>query len=283
MTFDAATYKATTRQQWEDHAEAWHRWGPTLEEWLGEATEAMLDAAGVEPGSQVLDVAGGAGGQALAAARRVGANGRVVVTDVSPSILSYAQRSADESGLRQITTCELDGEEIGSKWSREFDAAISRVGLIYFPDRARALQGIRSSLHEGGRFAAIVYSTAENNAFFSVPVGLIRRHAGLGDPAPGQPGPFSLGDPAKAADEFQAAGFGDVKVETLAAPLLLPSAADCVRFERESFGALHQMLSGVPDDQREQIWAEIESALQVYETESGFVGPCELHVISGSR
>jgi hypothetical protein len=43
------------------------------------------------------------------------------------------------------------------------------------------------------------------------------------------------------------------------------------------------MLSGVPDDQREQIWAEIESALQVYETESGFVGPCELHVISGSR
>lgn len=283
MTFDATAYKATTKQQWEDHAEAWHRWGPTLEAWLGEATEVMLDAAGVQSGSHVLDVAGGAEGQAFAAARRTGPDGRVVVTDVSPTILSYAQRAADEAGLRQVTTCEVDGEELGSKWSREFDAAISRVGLIYFPDRARALQGILSSLREGGRFAAIVYSTAEKNAFFSVPVALIRERAALGAPAPGQPGPFSLGDPEKAAEEFRAAGFGDVKVETLAAPLLLPSAADCVRFERESFGALHQMLAGVAEDEREQVWADIASALQAYETDTGFVGPCELHVISGSR
>jgi PPE-repeat protein len=45
MTFDPVQYKSTTRQQWEDAAEAWHRWGPTLETWLGPATEKMLDAA----------------------------------------------------------------------------------------------------------------------------------------------------------------------------------------------------------------------------------------------
>ena len=76
MSFDATAYKATTRQQWEEAAEAWHRWGPTLEVWLGEATEAMLDAAGVGPRSRVLDVAGGAGGQALPAARRRARTGR---------------------------------------------------------------------------------------------------------------------------------------------------------------------------------------------------------------
>ena len=32
VTFDAATYKATTREQWQQAAEAWHRWGPFLEE-----------------------------------------------------------------------------------------------------------------------------------------------------------------------------------------------------------------------------------------------------------
>ncbi|WP_238006953.1 class I SAM-dependent methyltransferase [Dactylosporangium sp. AC04546] len=283
MTFDAVAYKTTTRQQWEDAAEAWHRWGPTLEQWLGAATAAMLDAAGVGRGSRVLDVAGGAGGQSMTAARRTGPEGGVVVTDISPTILSYAQRAADESGLRQVTTYEVDGEEIGSRWSGEFDAAISRLGLIYFPDRARALRGIRSSLREGGRFAAIVYSTADRNAFFSVPVALIRSRAGLAAPLPGQPGPFSLGEPASARDALRDAGFRDVRVETMDAPLLLPSAADCVRFERESFGALHQMLSGVEQDERERIWADIESALQQYETGAGFVGPCELHVISGSR
>ncbi len=283
MTFDAAAYKATTKRQWDYAAEAWHRWGPTLEDWLGQSTEAMLDAAGVGVASHVLDVAGGAGGQAMVAARRTGPEGSVTVTDVSPTILTYAQRAADENGLRHVTTCEVDGEEIGSKWSEEFDAAISRLGLIYLPDRAKALGGIRSSLRKGARFAAVVYSTADRNAFFAEPVALIRGRAGLPAPLPGQPGPFSLGDPAVARDSFLDAGFTDVEVETLTAPLLLPSAADCVRFERESFGALHQMPSGLDEDERERVWDEIASALQAYETEDGFVGPCELHVISGSR
>ena len=44
-TFDPVAYKQTTTQQWQEAAAAWHRWGPTLEEWLGEATELMLDLA----------------------------------------------------------------------------------------------------------------------------------------------------------------------------------------------------------------------------------------------
>ena len=219
----------------------------------------------------------------MAAARRTGPEGSVTVTDVSPAILTYAQRAADENALRHVITQEVDGEEIGSAWSEEFDAAISRLGLIYLPDRAKALRGIRSSLREGARFAAIVYSSADRNAFFAEPVALIRRRAGLPAPLPGQPGPFSLGDPAVARAAFEEAGFTDVRVETLAAPLRLATAADCVRFERESFGALHQMLSGLDEDERERVWDEIASALQAYETEDGFVGPCELHVISGSR
>lgn len=283
MAFDAVAYKATTKQQWDEAAEAWHRWGPTLEDWLGESTEAMLDAAAVGPGSRVLDVAGGAGGQALNAARRTGPTGSVVVTDLSPTILTYAERAAAEAGLRHVTTVETDGEELGSQWSREFDAVICRLGLNYFPDQARALLGIRSSLREGGRFAAIVYSTADRNAFFSVPVTLIRNYAGLGAPLPGQPGPFSLGNSSAARNALTAAGFRGVSVRTLSAPLRLPSAADCVRFERESFGALHQMLASVPDDERPQVWADIEGALGEYDTGEGFVGPCELHVLSGTR
>ena len=92
-TFDPVRYKETTREQWQEAAERWHGWGPTLEEWLGEATEAMLDMAGVGPGTRVLDVAAGAGGQTLAAARRVGPDGYVLATDISPNILEFAARS----------------------------------------------------------------------------------------------------------------------------------------------------------------------------------------------
>lgn len=283
MSFNATAYKTTTRQQWEEAAEAWHRWGPTLEAWLGEATDAMLDAASVGPGSRVLDVAGGAGGQALLAARRAGAEGSVLVTDLSPTILTYAERAAAEAGLGQVAIAEADGEDLAGRWSGAFDAAICRLGLIYFPDQKRALQGIRDALREGGRFAAVVYSTADRNRFFSVPVSIIRHRAALPAPLPGQPGPFSLGDAAAARELLTAAGFRDVEVTTLEAPLRLPSASECVRFERESFGALHQMLSGVPEEQREDVWQEIEEALSAHQNGDGFVGPCELHVLAGTR
>ena len=231
----------------------------------------------------MLDVAAGAGGQTLAAARRVGPSGSVLATDLSPAILEHAARAAAEAGLDNITTRELDGEELHDLPVGNFDAAISRVGLIYFPDRNRALTGIHHTLRSGGRFATITYSSADTNAFFSVPVAIIRRRAGLPAPAPGQPGPFSLADPEVLERDLTAAGFHDVVIDVVDAPVLLPSAAECVRFERESFGALHQMLAGLDAEQQELVWKEIEEALSVYETGDGFVGPCELVVAGATR
>jgi SAM-dependent methyltransferase len=281
-TFDPIRYKATTREQWEAAAEAWHRWGPVLEDWLGAATQRMLDAAGVDLGSHVLDVAAGAGGQSLAAARRAGAKGRVVATDISPAILAFAEQAAAGSGLA-LETREVDGETVDAAGIGTFDAVISRLGLIYFPDQQRALSGMRQALRAGGRVAAIVYSTAERNEFFSVPVRIIRSRAGLAPPAPGQPGPFSLGSPGVLQAAFEQAGFRDVSVQAVDAPLRLPSAAECVRFERESFGALHQMLSSLPADERPPVWRDIEDALRRFESPDGFVGPCELLVVGASR
>ena len=99
--FDPARYKATTREQWQQAAGAWHRWGSQLEDWLGEATELMLDLAGVRSGSRVLDVAAGAGGQTLAAARRAGTEGSVLATDIAPAILELRERRGARGRARQ--------------------------------------------------------------------------------------------------------------------------------------------------------------------------------------
>ena len=283
MGFDPVQYKTTTRQQWEDAAEAWHRWGPTLEAWLGEATERMLDAADVTTGSRVLDVAAGAGGQSLAAARLTGPRGSVVATDISPTILTYAAKSAVEAGLTNIETVEADGEALDALPAASFDAVICRVGLIYFPDQQRALAGMHRALRDGGRIAAIVYSTPDRNEFFSVPVSIIRDRAQLPPPQAGQPGPFSLGGPGVLHAALENAGFSDVTVGALPAPLRLSSAEECVRFERDSFGALHQMLARVSPQERQAVWDEIQAALARFEAPDGFVGPCELLVGSGTK
>ena len=280
--FDAAAFKTTTRAQWQSAAEAWHRWGPFVGDWLGQATETMLDLARVGPGCRVLDVAAGAGEQSITAARRVGADGHVLATDIAPALLERAASDARAAGLSNLETRELDGEALDALPAASFDAAISRVGLIYFPDQQRALAGMCRALRPGGRVAAIVYSTPERNAFFSIPVKIIRERAQLPPPLPGQPGPFSLGAEGALEAAFAKAGLLDIEVRKVPSPVRLPSAAECVRFERESFGALHQMMASLSDAHRAQAWQAIEEALRPFETGDGFVGPCEMLVGVGT-
>jgi SAM-dependent methyltransferase len=280
--FDPVKYKETTKQQWQTAAEAWHRWGATLATWLGPATETMLDMASVDAGSRVLDVAAGAGEQTLVTARRVGPSGYVLATDISANILVFAAAEARAAGLTNVETRVMDGENLTELKADSFHAVISRVGLIYFPNQQKALTGMRRALKPGGRIAAIVYSTGENNPFFSVPISIIRKRAQL-PPLAGQPGPFSLGSPGVLEAAYQRAGFRDIQTRVVPAPLRLTSAAECVRFERESFGALHQMMTGLSEAEREETWRQIEQGLGQFESADGFEGPCELIVGAGVK
>jgi SAM-dependent methyltransferase len=242
----------------------------------------MLDVAGVTQGSRVLDVAAGAGGQTITAAVRVGPTGYVLATDISPTILDYTAAEASKAGLTNVGIRELDAEQLEVE-PESFDAVISRLGLMYFPDQQHALAGMYRALRPGGRMAAIIYSTAERNGFFSIPISIIRRRANLPPPLPGQPGPFSLGGPGVVDDAFTEAGFRDVAARLVTAPLRLPSAAECVRFARESFGALHQMMAGLTQSERDEAWKEIEDELAQFESADGFIGPCELIIAVGVK
>ena len=283
VTFDPIKYKETTRQQWQAAAGAWHQWGPTLASWLDPATELMLDLVGIGEGSRVLDVAAGAGEQSLLAAERAGRAGSVLATDISSNILEFAAQEARQAGFNNVETRILDGENLDELAPDSFDAVISRVGLIYFPDQQKALTGMRRALKPGGKMAAIVYSTPENNRFFSIPVSIIRKRAQLPPPLPGQPGPFSLGGSGVLEAAFQKAGFHDIRIRVIPAPLKMSSAAECVRFERESFGALHQMMSGLSESERAETWQEIEETLRQFEGPQGFEGPCEMVIGAGTK
>lgn len=281
--FDPVQYKQTTHDQWEAAADAWNPWIPILERWFGPATEAMLDMTGIKAGDRVLDVAAGRGGQALAAARRVGAGGSVLATDISGNMLAYAAKEASKAGLANIETRVLDGENLDVE-AGTFDAVISRVGLIFFPDQQQALTSMYRGLKPGGRVAAIVYSTPDKNQFFSIPVSVIRRRAQLPPPLPGQPGPFSLGSPGVLEEAYKKAGYKDIAIRVMSSPLQLTSASECVSFEREAFGALHQMLMGISSEaEREDVWMEVEQQLAQFHGANGFEGPCELIIGVGVK
>ena len=282
--FDPVAFKETTHRQWQNAAAAWHRWGQTLDAWLNPVTARMLDLAHLGPGARVIDVAAGTGEPALSAAERVGLSGYVLATDLSSNILRFAAQEAQTRGLSEsvFQTRVLDGENLDLA-EATFDAALSRLGLIYFPDRVRGLAEMWRVLVPGGRAVVAGFTVPGRNPFFSIPIGIIRRRMHLPPPEPGQPGPFSLGDPSVMQEAYRRAGFRAIETQVVSAALRLPSASVCAQFERESFGALQQMLSGVSVDEQMAAWEEIEEGLRRFEGPSGFETSTELIVGVGIR
>src|SRR5512136_1611304 len=100
--FDPQAFKLATRNQWEKAAQGWNDHTPQVRAWLREATDAMIDMAGIRRGSHVLDIAAGAGDQTLDIAERVGPEGRVLATDISSAILDFAKANALRAGYGNV-------------------------------------------------------------------------------------------------------------------------------------------------------------------------------------
>ena len=243
----------------------------------------MLDLAGVTTGSKVLDIAAGTGGQSVPAARRAGPDGRVLATDISAGILAQAQRRFELAGLANATTRQMDGEQLDVQ-EGHYDAVISRLGLIYFPDRAGALASVPAArCAPAGGSGSWCTGRQRRTGSSRCRSRSSRPAAGLGAPLPGQPGPFSLGGDGVLEQALAQAGFSDVEVRAVDAPLRLTSAAECLRFEQESFGALHQMLTGLAEPERAAAWEQVGEALKQFESADGFSAPCRLLVGGGTK
>ena len=186
--------KTVIRNRWEAAAPGWAKWEHVLALGFKDATETMLDMAKVCPGMNVLDVACGAGSTSMQAAERVGTTGRVVSSDISATMLEHVRQRASSLGVANIETLECAADDI-NVGSDRFDAAISRLGLMLFPEPINSGAAIRNVLKPGARFVPLVFTTPPNNPFMLEPMQILLRHAGKKPPPPGGPGIFALGAP----------------------------------------------------------------------------------------
>ena len=248
----------------------------------GTATEMMLDLAGVQPGSRVLDVAAGTGEQTLMAARRVGPTGNVLATDGSTSMLKVAAEATRNEGLTNVETRVMNAENLTLD-ADSVDAAICRNALMLFPNPAKALTEMRRVVKPRGKVAVIVHSALERNPYFEIPIVIVRRLGNIPPPAPGEPWMFALGGPGILNDTFNRAGFVDVSVRAVPVQRRSPSAADSIRRRRNNAVDLGELMSRLNDADRELAWAEIEQQLRQFEGPNGFEAPGEMLIGVGTK
>lgn len=282
-THDTKAFKIAVREQWDRSAEGWNDHTSEIRAWLRQASDAMLDMAGIAPGASVLDVAAGAGDQTLDIAQRIGPQGRVLATDLSPGILALAQKNARQAGFHNVQTHAADGEDLQVE-PASFDAVVCRLGLMFFPDPLQGLHGMRRALRPGGRICTMVFSRPESNPCIGILMSTALRYAGLPARDPFQPGSLlSLGKPGLTDELFRAAGFQNVATTALDAPFRLPTARHYLNFIRSSASPIQQILGRLAPEVAAAAWAEMEDRLGVFTTANGWVGPNELLLTVGQR
>jgi SAM-dependent methyltransferase len=168
----------------------------------------VADAAALAPGQRVLDVACGTGVLAREAVRRVGATGHVAGLDLTPGMLAVARRVAPSVDLREGAADALPWPDAS------FDAVVSQFGLMFFPDRERALREMLRVLVPGGRLAVAVWGALADTPAFADEVAVIERLGGPDGPAAAAAmrAPFVLGDPAALQALFERAGVSEPAV-----------------------------------------------------------------------
>ena len=268
---------------WDVAAAGWDHHSGLIRTWLADASAAMLDAAGVRAGSRVLDVAAGAGDQSLDIAARIGPTGHLLITDLSAGILALADRKLRAAGYLQVETLHADAQQLRVPGER-FDAAICRLGLMFCTAPLLALQGIHQALVPGGRFSSLVFAGPERNPCIATLGATAMRHAGLATASPFTSGTLmSLGQPGLMHDLLAAAGFTDIDVRALDAPMHLPSAQHYIDFVQTAGLPIMAILAPLPLAAQRAAWQDIESQLQRFSSADGWLGPNELLLCSATR
>lgn len=119
-SFDPTAYKRNTRDQWYESGAGYAAWGDTVQSIIRPAAEHMMDTIGLQVGNSVLVLACGGGALTLMLTERVGEEGDVLATDLSPGMVALAKANLDRAGWSQVEVREMDGEvlDIGD---RRFD------------------------------------------------------------------------------------------------------------------------------------------------------------------
>jgi SAM-dependent methyltransferase len=242
---------------------------------FGQWAEKVVDAAGIQPGQRVLDVACGTGVLGREALSRTGAAGFVAGLDANPGMLEVARRRAPAVEWRRGSAESLPFAE-GS-----FDAVVSQFGLMFFGDRRRALREALRVLVPAGRLAFAVWDALENIPAYAAVVELLERTAGR-RAADALRTPFVLGDRDELLSSFGDAGVASIDVATHEGIGRFPSAR--VMVEADLRGWLPVVGIVLPEEEITRILEEAERVLERYVTADGTIAfGLSAHVVKGTK
>jgi len=227
--------------------------------------DRLLEAAGVERNSRILDIGCGSGQTTRDAGRRA-PSGHALGVDLSGKMLEIARRLAQHDGLHNVAFEQADAQ-VHPFPDASFDIAISRTGTMFFGDPVTAFTNIGRALRPGGRLAMVAWQPVSENEWFREISGAMAAGRDLPVPPPEAPGPFSLSQPPRVRELLESAGFAETRFEDVREPMHFgPTADEAHRFVA---GLTDWMLEGLDDAGRSRALDDLRARMVAHESQRG--------------
>ena len=267
---------------WSKVANAWDDNADFVERVKAPVTERLLELLAIRPGERVLELGAGPGLLGRRLADLAGASGHVVVSDVAPGMVDVAARRL--AGHARIDVTQLDATATGLPAASQ-DVVVFRMGLMLVDEPTKATTEIARVLAPGGRLGVAVWAGLEHNPWLAN-VGMAAMLSGLvtGGPPVGPGGVFSLGAPDTLRSAIEAAGFGDVIVETADISVPFAGLDDWFSYVRSMAGPLVDAFANATRDQLDAVRSTVAQLAEPFATRNGgYELPGRANVAVGTR
>jgi len=264
----ATEFRRRSRAVWEAMAPGWDSRHAYFEEIARPVTNLMLERLAPERGQTILDLAAGTGVAGFAAARLVGREGHVIVSDFAEGMVDAARRHAERLGLPNVEYRVLDAEQLELP-DDAVDAVICRWGYMLMADPAAALRETRRVLRPGGRLVFAVFTGPEENPWGSLPVSVLSERGHMPPPGAAAPGLFALADRSRLRQLLADAGFSEPRFDEVAFAWRFADPDAFWTFLNEAAGAITIVLDSLGDDERLRVGQEIRQRVAAFDGPNG--------------
>ncbi|MGH9968933.1 MAG: class I SAM-dependent methyltransferase [Pyrinomonadaceae bacterium] len=275
--------KDSLLREWRESAPYWERHAKTIRTMFAPVTRALIEEAGITEGQKVLDVAGGPGEPSLSIAEVVGPSGLVMCTDLIAEMVAAAER---EAGRRELTNVKFQKCSVESLpfEDNSFDAVVSRLGVMFFPDPLAGLREMIRVTRPKGIVSLAAWGRSDRNPFSYLVTNVTSRFIQTPPADPNGPGAFRYAESGKLAATLAQAGATGVKERLLRFCIAAPvSFNEFWEIRSQTSGTLRENLEKLSAEERIQVTREVEEAAREFFPKDEMSLPAQMLIVTGHK
>jgi ubiquinone/menaquinone biosynthesis C-methylase UbiE len=185
----------------------------------------LVSRLNVSADASVLELACGIGIVTRRLRDRLGSEAKLVATDLNEAMLDYASKKFRPEEI--VEWKQADATDLPFA-DQSFDAVVCQFGLMFFPDKEKAISETYRVLKPGGTFLFNVWDAIEYNELPHIAHAIIAEFFD-DNPPDFYEVPFSFHDLESINSLVSAAGFTEIQLALLRLPAVSPSAEEAAK------------------------------------------------------